>query len=912
MDCPDADELAALLAHALDAERRAAIVDHAAGCPACHAVITELAGGHATAATGPQGADSTEDAPHDAGAAVRRTVAAALAGEHRTRIGRYHLLELVGAGGMGVVWGAWDPELARRVALKLVHPRLPAARDRILAEGQALGKLSHPNVVPIYDVGIVDDQVYLVMEWVQGTTLRAYASSPCSRRDLIDAYRQAGEGLAAAHRAGLVHRDFKPDNAIRGDDGRVRVLDFGLARSDDDQPEHGLRLAGTPRYMPPEQATGGPVAPAADQYAFAISLREALSRPPGDASPTGRPAELPGWIAAIVARGTAPAPGDRFASMAELLRALGRDPARVWSRRAVAVVAVAGVAAAFAIGRAHDAAPTCTGSTAEIARSWSPASRAAMAGHLRTLGAFGAGEADRLGDELDRYTAAWAGEHRHACLAHERGELPAALHERRIACLARGRAALAATAELMTTVPADGLAQALVAVRSLPSVAGCAAADTSGVPPPPDAVAAQVAAAAPAVERARVLAFAARPDAAAVAGASVAAAERTGYPPLVARAQLALGWAQAALDQGEPATRASLERAVDLALRGSDDVLAVEAYARLIWAVSRYRGDVVGNWSVMEALAARTGAPGRFGRTLLYNNKAAARLAESDRAGARALLQQALAASPMSAIADGELELVSVLQSLAVTADDPVEREARARQVVARFEAVLGPNHPSTLEAQVVAAMLIRNPIDAAAQYQAACDGYQRWHPDRVRPLADCAFERGWLADERGDVALARAAMALAAADPLSPHERSMGTIARGYLAITGDGDAPAAANQLQQLGAAGSRAPEWWGRGAAAQAYVAAAIGWQRLGRADDAERCWAAALALLEGLHQPMYDRALARVRTSLARRWAEVRPEDARRVAREALAWYRAAGGYDPEVAELTRITMPAGAR
>src|SRR5439155_22318145 len=102
--------------------------------------------------------------------------------------------------------------------------------------------------------------------------------SPCSQRDLLDAYRQAGEGLAAAHHAGLVHRDFKPDNAIRGDDGRVRIVDFGLARGDADEPDGGKRLAGTPRYMPPQQAAGATVAAAADQYAFARSLQEALTR----------------------------------------------------------------------------------------------------------------------------------------------------------------------------------------------------------------------------------------------------------------------------------------------------------------------------------------------------------------------------------------------------------------------------------------------------------------------------------------------------------------------------------------------------------------------------------------------------------------------------------------------------------
>jgi hypothetical protein len=902
--CPDSEEVAALIAHALGPERRAAIADHAATCASCHAVLAELAPEFATVATASRGTAPHDDAAHG--------FAEALAAGQRTRIGRYQLLALVGAGGMGMVWGAWDPELERRVALKLVHPRVSAARDRILAEGQALGKLSHPNVVPIYDVGVVEDQVYLVREWVQGTTLRAYAASRCSQRDLIDAYRQAGEGLAAAHRAGLVHRDFKPDNAMRGDDGRVRVLDFGLARSDDHEVGAAApgprRLAGTPRYMPPEQAAGRAVTPASDQYAFVLSLREALSRPVD-----GRPAELPGWIAAVVARGTATDPAQRFPSMAELLRALARDPARIWRRRAIAAAALAGTAVAFAVGRAHsDAEPTCVGSTAEIARSWNPATRTAVTGHLRALGAFGAAEADRLGDELDRYTAAWAGEHRRACVAHERGELPGPLHERRIACLARSQAALDAVAELMVRVSADGLAPALVAARSLASPTGCATADASSVAPPAEAVAAQVAAAAPAVERARVLAVAAQPDAARVATAAVAAAEATGYAPLVARAELALGYAQAALGTGEAEARAPLERAVDLALRASDDLVAVEAYARLIWAVSRYRGDVVDSWSAMESIAARTGPAGRFGRALLYNNKAAARLAASDRTGARSLLLQALAASPLRPVADGEFELVAVLQNLAVVADDPAEREARSRDVIAYLDAVLGPNHPNALAARVVAAMLTRNPAAAAAQYQVACDGYRRWHPDRVRALAECAFERGWLADERGDLAGARAAMQLAAADPLSPTQRAKGAIAAAYLAITGGGDPRAGAEAAQRLAEEGAPADEWWMRGEAGYSYATAALGWQRAGKPGDAERCWTTALGLLENLHQPIFDRLLARVRAALAHRWATSRPEDARRLADSAVAWYRAAGGYDAAIAALAPLASPAAPR
>ena len=249
---------------------------------------------------------------------VRKVARAKIAGalfktEDRVKLGRYHLLELVGAGGMGVVWGAWDPELDRRVAIKLVKATMQSARDRILLEGQALAKLSHPNVVPVFDVGVVDDQVYLVMEWVRGANLREYAKQPRSVRELVAVYRDAGEGLSAAHRAGLIHRDFKPDNAIRGDDGRVRVLDFGLAREGvrpDSEPGGApssllTRGAGTPRYMPPEQAQGGVLTPAVDQFAFCISLREALTGRTG----TGVAADVPGWLDQIITRGTNPTPG---------------------------------------------------------------------------------------------------------------------------------------------------------------------------------------------------------------------------------------------------------------------------------------------------------------------------------------------------------------------------------------------------------------------------------------------------------------------------------------------------------------------------------------------------------------------------------------------------------------------------
>ncbi|HEY5933957.1 MAG TPA: serine/threonine-protein kinase, partial [Kofleriaceae bacterium] len=395
-------------------------------------------------------------------------------GTEAVKIGRYQLLELVGTGGMGMVWGAWDPELERRVALKLVRLTSRESRERMLREGQILARLSHPNVVPIFDVGIVGEQVYLVMEWVRGTTLREFATATPGWRPIVGAYRQAAAGLEAAHEAGVIHRDFKPDNAIRGVDGRVRVLDFGLAHSDGTS--DALGPAGTPRYMAPEQRSGKVLGATVDQYAFGISLRDALA----DVKP-------PPWIAAIIERSTAGEPGDRFPSMSALLSALDRDPAQRWKRVGLGAAAAIAAVSAFAIGKSGTPASApaiepCIGGEAEIATAWNQATRDRVLTHLRGLGARANASVAALGTELDRYAAAWAAEHRHTCLANERKELTLPRYEARLGCLERTRAQLSATADLLVAVEADGLGAALIAARSLPEVSACA--DAGSVVPP--------------------------------------------------------------------------------------------------------------------------------------------------------------------------------------------------------------------------------------------------------------------------------------------------------------------------------------------------------------------------------------------------------------------------------------------
>src|SRR5262249_8374861 len=143
------------------------------------------------------------------------------------RVGRYVILDPLGAGGMGAVYAAWDGQLERRVALKILHG---VDRERLLREGQALARLKHPNLVTVYDVSSADGQDFIAMELVEGTSLRRWlAERARTWREVLGAYRDAGRGLAAAHAAGLVHRDFKPDNVLVGRDGTVRVADFGLA-----------------------------------------------------------------------------------------------------------------------------------------------------------------------------------------------------------------------------------------------------------------------------------------------------------------------------------------------------------------------------------------------------------------------------------------------------------------------------------------------------------------------------------------------------------------------------------------------------------------------------------------------------------------------------------------------------------
>jgi eukaryotic-like serine/threonine-protein kinase len=870
-------------------------MDHSVDPPALD-VPTDGLGDRARAA-----ADEVVD--HLARSVAKARIASALfARDRRIAIGRYQLLERVGAGGMGVVWGAWDPELERRVAIKLVKPTVHAARERIVREGQALAKLSHPNIVQIFDVGMIDDQVYLVMEWVRGVTLRRFGEVERTRRELLEVYHQAGAGLAAAHRAGVIHRDFKPDNAIYGEDGRVRVLDFGLAQGADRDREAGTTApAGTPRYMAPEQASGDTLTTAVDQYAFCVSLREALT--------SERAHRPPRWLTAIIERGTSDAPALRFLAMGDLLAALSRDPVKVWRRRGLTAAALMIASGAFLVGRAQSGVSgpaRCVGAQAEIVRSWDPSARAAMIEHLRGLGPFGANEGERLAGELDAYSSAWVGERTRACASHERGELPTAVYERRVSCLARAEASLAAVVRLMTTVESNALGSALIAARSLPNASGCLGEDGAAVAPPAAAIATHVMAVAREVERARVLGVAASPNAVEVADAAVIAARATNYEPLIVRAQLMQGWARAHVDRA--AARDLLFAAFHGALQVGNDVLAVEIYARARWVASRFAEfrPVEEERQIVEDIARRNGSSHRFGLALLYNNLGSERLVAADRRGAREQLRQALTVwQPPIGDRAQDIELVAILRNLALVEDDPRRRVELSSQAATSYEQVLGREHPAAISARIQEAVLTLAPADAARKFAATCGGIPSWH---ARLVAGCAYEQGWLAIDRGDLESAVAAMQRAEGDPRDSTRRSQDRIASAYLAVASRDPrrSEPAIVEMQELAAKLSQQEGWWNRADAADALAVVAIGANAAGRIVASTEAWTNSLSLIAD--QPVLERRLARARATVAVRLAKRKPAEARALAQLASNWYATATGYDDDVQRMQSVLDP----
>jgi len=466
-----------------------------------------------------------------------------------TLVGRYVVLDVLGEGGMGVVYSAFDPELDRKVAIKLLQAReggSTAGGDHkawLVREAQALARLSHPNVVAVYDVGALDDdRVFVAMELVDGVTLREWLKVPRPWREVLPVLVAAGAGLAAAHEAGLVHRDFKPDNVLVAKegarDGRPRVMDFGLARmrratSHDEEARNSdvalgvpadqsgkmietksplseqLTVAGamlgTPAYMAPELYAGGTADARSDQFAFAVTLFEALYRarpykradlaPPATAKPPAMPANagelgVPARILRVVLRGLAWERDQRYPSMTALLGELRQDPdAR--KRTVLAAVGVAALAIAAVVGvyalRAR--AVPCKGADKRLAGAWDgPIAAQAEAAFTATNKPFAAPAFAGVKRHLDRYTREWTAAVTESCEATRvRGEQTEDVLTLREACLDNHLDEVRALTGLLVQADAAMVEKGDKLVLDLDPISECAnvtALRAPGLPPP--------------------------------------------------------------------------------------------------------------------------------------------------------------------------------------------------------------------------------------------------------------------------------------------------------------------------------------------------------------------------------------------------------------------------------------------
>ena len=376
-------------------------------------------------------------------------------------VSRYMVVDMVGAGGMGVVYAAYDPELDRKVALKLLRAdatrNRAQARRRFVREAKAMAQLAHPNVITVHDAGTADDEAFLTMEFVDGQTLAEWLEGgPRSPEEVVDVFLQAGRGLAAAHDANIVHRDFKPENVLIRRDGRVLVTDFGLARaadmtadsvSEDDVPETATGSAsdlaipltrtgailGTPAYMAPEQRFGLAAGAAADQFSFCVAMYEALygQRPfPGitvheifdaiqrqefrDPAPGTR---VPGRLRRVLLRGLRAKPEQRHASMHALLAEL-HPPRRTGARVAALVLAAAVVGGAAATLATSDDEYPCMGIDEELDDVWNESTKTRVKAALVASGSTEAQDMwNRVRNIFDDYTRQWIAMRRESCVA---------------------------------------------------------------------------------------------------------------------------------------------------------------------------------------------------------------------------------------------------------------------------------------------------------------------------------------------------------------------------------------------------------------------------------------------------------------------------------------------------------------
>lgn len=661
--------------------------------------------------------------------------------EPGTQLGRYVIVRQVGAGGMSLVYEAYDREFDRRLAIKVMRSKHwdQAGQQRALREGQALAKLSHPNVVAVHDVGAFGDQTFIAMEIIDGITLKQWLRGGARTwRAIVDVLLQAGRGIAAAHAAGLVHRDIKPGNVLIDASGRARVTDFGIARpvhktgdtsttaedppvvadsSSDSWSGRSLldaqitrtgAVMGTPAYMAPEQREGKSDA-LADQYSFCLIAQQALVGVPNDASFPGASGGAPRWLRQAIERGLDDDPAARYPSMRELLVAMTADPTGRRVRiAAFAVGAVLVASTAVAIATRPEPAAPCGGSEALAGEAWNDtlASQARRA-FVASGRSYAADTFARVDELLSARRTAWAGKRREICEATRvRGEQSEHLLDLRMQCMDRRLGELKAlTSVLATQADAEVVDHAIGAVRAQTELSACddVTALTQALPRPDDpTVRAADDRVSGDLDKAAALAAAGKYQDALRAISKVAdEAKRVGSVHTQARALYWLGHMQS-FDGQSAESEATLERAMPLAAEARDDALIADIGLELIYVIGydlARPDEALQTGDLVTAMVRRAGTD-RLREGKLLDRIGVIWWAKRSFTEAQRHFERALAVYGNAADAD-ELIAASLTNLGNVLADQGKYEEAREQyeREIAITERVHGVGHPQTARA---------------------------------------------------------------------------------------------------------------------------------------------------------------------------------------------------------------------
>ena len=734
-----------------------------------------------------------------------------------TTVGRYMILSRLGSGAMGVVYAAYDPELDRKVALKLLQPRGGSSLDsriRLMREAKALARLSHPNVVAVHDVGTFAERVFLAMEFVDGKTLGAWLKErPQPWQDVLAIMHKAGEGLAAAHAAGLVHRDFKPDNVLIARDGRVRVLDFGLARSasevipEERDPAAAAILAsvsserreqsqieaammtrtgavvGTPAYMSPEQHLGRSADARSDQFSFCIATYQALygARPfvgerlsslafqvlQGKIPPPPAGTAVPMWLRKVVLRGLQVDPERRYPGMPALLADLHHDDGH--KRRGWWIASGALATLGLGLGlRAAGGEPPCQGAEERLAGVWDQARITELERAFRSSTLPYAAETwTGVRASLQAHADAWTHMYSESCAATRvRGEQSDSLLDLRTRCLDRRLVEFRALTDVLRSGEPAAIEKASEGVSRLTSIDTCADthALTAVVAPPEgdqklavDRVAADVA-------RAGALELAGRwAEGQALSTTATLDPAALAYAPLEAEALRVHARLQRAL--GEPAAAAeSLLASVDASARGRDDRAAAEAWIDLVFVVGfdLNQAESAAAYTRAAAVAVERAGGDELLRARLDANISAAQvrlggLADAFEAGKRALpyFEKHPQADPSQ-----YHRLLSNLALIHKARGEMPEARASFRRALEGVRRVSGHDHPSaaTVLTNLGALALDEKQFDEARALADEAAAIRRLalptdHPE----LASTEELFAGIAEARGDTASAAA-----------------------------------------------------------------------------------------------------------------------------------------------------------